>query len=187
MRVPLLIAAALCLVARGAPAAGELARQAAEAVAGHQLVEARTLYRTLAERDPTNVDYQIWVARLSSWLNDYVTANATFDRVLAADATNVEALVGKAYIAMWQEQFGEADDLLSRAERAAPENLEVQLGLARSCHFQGRDREAADHVGRVLGLDPGNPDAQELQRRLAPEPKRLGFFAKLKRILTGRS
>jgi len=187
MRTKLLIVGASCLLVGSLRAAGDLERQAAEAVAAHQLVEARTHYRALAEQDPANTDYQIWVGRLSSWLNDYPTATATFDRVLAADATNVEALLGKAYVAMWQEQFAPAHDLLARAARAAPENAEVQLGLARNYHFQSKDREAAEHVARVLALDPGSTEAQELQRRLAPEPKRRGFFAKLKQLFTGRS
>ena len=165
----------------------DLERRAKDAVAAHHLVEARSLYRRIAEQHPDALGHEIWVGRLSSWLNDYAAANAAFDRVLAADPANVEALVGKAYVAMWQDQFGPADDLLARAVHAAPDDAQVQLALARHYHFQGKDREAAEHVERALSLDPGSVDALDLQRRLAPAPERPGFLARLKRLLTGRS
>jgi predicted Zn-dependent protease len=174
----------LSVCAMGAP---DLERRAADAVAAHHLVEARNLYRRLAEQHPQAVGHQVWVGRLSSWLNDYAAATAAFDRVLAADPGNVEALVGKAYVAMWQDEFAQADRLLARAVTVAPQDAQVHLALARNAHFQGKERRAARHVARALVLDPGNVDAQELQRRLAPAPARPGFLARLKRLLTGRS
>jgi predicted Zn-dependent protease len=171
----------------GAMGAPDLECRARDAVAAHHLVEARNLYRRLAAEHPETVEHQIWVGRLSSWLNDYTTANAAFDRVLAADPDNAEALLGEAYVAMWQGQFALADDLLVRAARAVPDDARVQLALARNYHFQHKEREAARHVARALALDPGSIDAQELQRRLAPPPARPGFLAWLKRLFTGRS
>jgi tetratricopeptide (TPR) repeat protein len=167
--------------------AGDLERQAADAVAAHRLVEARRLYRALAEQHPERLDHQLWVARLSSWLNDYPTATATFDQVLAADPDNTEALVGKAYVAMWRERFGKAERLLARAESISPDSAVVHLARARNYHFQGQDRLAAAHVEQVLRLDPGSAEALELQRRLTPPVARRGFFATLKWIFTGRS
>jgi tetratricopeptide (TPR) repeat protein len=187
MRTFVTIAGVIACTAAVGWAAGDLERRAAEAVAAHRLVEARGLYRELAAADPANSDYRIWVGRLSSWLNDYSTAIETFDDVLVTDPGNAEALVGKAYVAMWQERFGEAHALLTEAEAAAPDDTEVQLALARNHHFQGEDLAARRHVKRALALDPGNAEAQDLKRRLAPEPQRLGFFAKLKRLITGRS
>jgi tetratricopeptide (TPR) repeat protein len=187
MRVKLTVAGMLLAMAVSGAAAADLERRAAEAVAAHQLVEARRLYRTLAERDPTHIGHHVWVGRLSSWLSDYAAAQAAFDHVLARDAGNAEALVGKAYVAMWQEQFAEADALLTRAEVASPNDAEVQLALARNHHFQGQEGAAIARVERVLALEPGRAEALDLKRRLAPEPKRLSFFARLKRILTGRS
>jgi tetratricopeptide (TPR) repeat protein len=180
--VAMLLGLSVC--AMGTP---DLERRARDAVAAHNLVEARNLYRRLAEQHPETVAHQIWVGRLSSWLNDYATANAAFDRVLADDPDNAEALLGKAYVAMWQDQFGLADGLLARAARAAPDDAQVQLALARNYHFQGMERDAAQHVERALALDPGSVDALELQRRLAPAPARPGFLARLKRLFTGRS
>jgi predicted Zn-dependent protease len=170
-----------------AAGAADLEHQAADAVVAHHLVEARDLYRRLAAQHPEQVGHQIWVGRLSSWLNDYGTADAAFDQVLAADRDNVEALVGKAYVAMWQDHLAEADRLLARALAAAPDDPQVHLALARKGHFQGDDRAAARHVARVLALDPGCTDAQELARRLSPAPEPPGFLARLKRLFTGRS
>ena len=99
----------------------------------------------------------------------------------------MQALVGKAYVAMWQDRFPEAGRLLRRAAEAAPDVVEVQLATARCYHFQGKDRRAARHVARALALDPGSLDAQDLQRRLAVAPDPPGFFARLRRLFTGRS
>jgi predicted Zn-dependent protease len=167
--------------------AADLEHRAADAVAAHHIVEARDLYRRLAAQHPEQVGHEIWVGRLSSWLNDYDAADVAFDRVLAADADNVEALVGKAYVAMWQDHFTDADRLLSRALATAPDDPQVHLALARNGHFQGNDRDAARHVARVLVLDPGSLDAQELARRLSPAPEPPGFLARLRRLFTGRS
>jgi tetratricopeptide (TPR) repeat protein len=180
--VVVLLGSSVCAVG-----AADVERRAADAVAAHHLVEARDLYRRLAAQHPEQLDHQIWVGRLSSWLNDYGTADAAFDQVLAADRDNVEALVGKAYVAMWQDRFAEADGLLARALAAAPDDPQVHLALARNAHFQGDDREAARHVERVLALDPGCTDARELARRLSPAPEPPGFLARLKRLFTGRS
>jgi predicted Zn-dependent protease len=171
----------------GALRAADLEHRAADALAAHHLVEARELYRRLAAQHPDDVHHQIWVGRVSSWLNDYGAAEAAFDQVLTADAGNVEALVGKAYVAMWQDRFAEADGLLARALAAAADDPQVHLALARNEHFQGNDRAAARHLARALALDPSSTDAQELARRLSPAPEPPGFLARLRRLFTGRS
>lgn len=181
------LAALLFAGSVGVSGAADLERQAAEAVAAHRLVKARSLYRRLATQHPGVLEHEIWVGRLSSWLNDYAAATAAFDRVLAADPRNVDALVGKAYVAMWQDEFDTAAELLARAEAAAPDDAQVALARARNCHFQGNDREAARHVARALELDPGSTDARELHRRLTPAPDPPGFLARLRRFFTGRS
>lgn len=186
-RIRVGLAAVLLSFAGGVEGAEDLERRAAAAVAAHRLVEARTLYRTLAAEQPAVVGHQVWVGRLSSWLGDYASARAAFDRVLAADPANVEALLGKAYVAMWRGRFDQAGLLLDRATTVAPDDPDVQLALARNYHFQGKDRDAARHVERVLALQPGRGEAQDLQRRLTLAPERPGFIARLKRILTGRS
>jgi tetratricopeptide (TPR) repeat protein len=186
-RARLIVATVLLGLAVGVQGAGDLERRAVEAVAAHRLVEARSLYRTLAAQEPATLGHQVWVARLSSWLGDYAGATAAFDRVLDRDPGHVEALVGKAYVAMWQDRFDQADALLGRAAAVSPNDAEVQLALARNYHFQGRDRDAARHVERVLAREPDRSEAQDLKRRLALAPERPGFLARLKRILTGRS
>lgn len=178
---------ALCGLAAGAGGAGDLEQRAVRAVERHRLVEARGLYRRLAAEQPHVLGHQVWVGRISSWLNDYATATVAFDRVLAADPHHVEALVGKAYVALWRDRFAEADTLLVRAAAVAPNDPQVQLAFARSYHFQGDDAAAARHVARALALDPGSADARELGRRLAPAPERPGLLARLRRLLTGRS
>jgi len=130
--------------------------------------EARALYEKLLERDPQNLDYQMWIARLSAWMKDYAKSIETYDGVLAREPRNTEALVGKAYVFLWQHHYAEAGELLAQAEAIAPEDPDVQLALARMCHYQSQERAAAAHVSKALSLDPDNAEAKDLRGELNP-------------------
>jgi YaiO family outer membrane protein len=147
-------------------------------IAHREFAAARTLYEGLLKRDPQNLEYQIWVARLSGWLKEYGVSIETYDRVLEREPRNVEAMVGKAYVEMWQHRYGEAGVLLARAERQSPENPDVQVALARMRHYQGQERAAKENVTRALQLDPDNGEAKQLSREVdVPRPieVRVGF------------
>lgn len=147
-------------------------------VSGQHFSDARALYRRLLERDPQNVEYHIWIARLSAWLKEYSTATETYDQVLAREPHNTEALVGKAYVQMWQHHFSDAADLLVTAQRFAPDDPDVQVALARLFHYQGRERAASEHVSQALNQDPANSEAKALRGELdLPRPieVRMGY------------
>ena len=148
-----------------------------EELAAHNLVsqqrfsEARTLYRRLSERNPDNLDYQVWIARLSAWLKEYGTAVEGYDRVLSRDTHNTEALVGKAYVFMWLGRYVEAGETLALAEQTAPENGDVQVAQARLARYQGHDRDARARVSAALKVDPDNAEAKDLRAEIgSPHP-----------------
>jgi YaiO family outer membrane protein len=151
------------------PAAAQDEEQSARSlIANQHFAEARALYVRLLERDAQNLDYQIWIARLSAWMKDYAASIETYDRVLEREPRNAEALVGKAYVRLWQHRFSEAGELLAQAKKSAPEDPEVEIALARMCHYQSQERAAADHVSRALSLDPGNSEAKNLRGEIDP-------------------
>jgi len=57
-------------------------RSARDLIAHQEFTAARSLYERLLKRDPQNLEYQIWIARLSAWLKEYATSIETYDRVL---------------------------------------------------------------------------------------------------------
>ena len=158
--------------------ATDLETDAREAVENERYEEGRDLYLQLTEQSSWNVDYLLWVATLSDWLEDSVTANQFYDRALALEPLNVEALVGKAYALMRQQEFRTALEPLSMARLVAPNNTDVLLALARAHYYQGNAATARDYVSQVLSFDPENPEAEQLTALFArsrPLEVRLGY------------
>lgn len=187
MRSRVIVGAMMLSGLVAAAASPSLHDEAQRHVRAKRFVEARELYRQLAERHPQDPDNTVWVARLSGWLHDYETAEAAFDQVLAGDPTNVDAIVGKAYVLAWQERGEEAGALLARANELAPERVDVQLARVRQAVMAGDLRAADRHLDRVLELDPTNLEAVELRTTLEERRAREGFFTRLMRLLSGRS
>jgi len=158
--------------------ATDLETDAREAVENERYEEGRDLYIRLSEQSSWNVDYLLWVATLSDWLRDSVTATQFYDRALALEPLNVEALVGKAYALMRQQEFQTALEPLSMARLVAPNNTDVLLALARAHYYQGDAQAAREYVDQVLNLDPESQDAEQLTALFArsrPLEVRLGY------------
>ncbi len=105
--------------------AQDLRQTAREAVRKHRFAQARELYVALLKREPANLEYLIWLARLSAWLGDYRQAVEIYDGVLARAPVNADALVGEAYVLMWQGCLAAAHSVLERARKAAPDDSDV--------------------------------------------------------------
>ena len=54
---------------------------ASSLIAHQEFAAARSLYEQLLKRDPQNLEYQIWIARLSGWLKEYTKSVETYDLV----------------------------------------------------------------------------------------------------------
>jgi Flp pilus assembly protein TadD len=187
MRVRVIIGTTVLFGLVAAASSPSLHDEAERHVRAKRFVEARELYRRLAEQHPQDPDNGVWVARLSGWLHDYETAEATFDQVLAGDPGNVDALVGKAYVLAWQERSDEAAALLARASELAPERVDVHLARVRQAVMAGDLGSADRHLTRVFELDPTNLEAVELRTTLHERRASEGFLARLKRFFSGRS
>jgi len=169
----------ICSALIGAAMLAQDEEVSAKSLIAHQeFAAARSLYEQLLKRDPQNLEYEIWIARLSGWLKEYTKSVETYDHVLGREPRNVEAMVGKAYVEMWQHHYAEAGELLSRSEQQSPDDPDVQVALARMSHYQGQERAAKDHITRALQLDPENGEAKQLGREVdVPRPieVRVGF------------
>jgi len=143
--------------------------QARTAVAEKRFGKALTLYRTLLTANPGDVDYMLWIARLSAWSGDRAAAVNFYDQALVLDPPNVDALTGKANVLLWRHAYPEAFVLLTKASEIAPSNAEVELAWARYYHWQADDKQARIHLANCLAADGANQEALELREGLVPD------------------
>jgi YaiO family outer membrane protein len=158
--------------------AQDLQDRARTAVSEKRFTDALALYRTMLAGNPTNVDYILWVARLSSWTGDYTGAQNAYSKALALQPKNVDALVGSANLFMWKHSYTEAAALLTEAHELAPSSTDVELAWSRYYHSRGDDTDAKRHVTKVLDLDHDNQEALRLEESLVPDHTvelRMGF------------
>lgn len=146
----------------------DLRSQAQSAVSEKRFSDALTIYRTLLGAHPADVDYILWIARLSAWTRDYPVAADFYSRALALDPKNVDAMTGKANVLMWQRSYQKAFVLLTAARELAPANVDVELAWARYYHWQGDDKESKLYLEKCLASDGANQEALDLKESLVP-------------------
>jgi YaiO family outer membrane protein len=158
--------------------AQDLQNQARTAVSEKRFTDALALYRTMLAGNPMNVDYILWIARLSSWTGDYTGAQNAYSKALALEPKNVDALVGSANLSMWKHSYAEAAALLTEAHELAPSSTDVELAWSRYYHARGDDADAKQHLTKVLDVDRENQEALRLEETLVPDHTvelRIGF------------
>jgi len=148
---------------------GGLQSQAQTAVTEKRFSDALTLYQTLLAANPADVDYVLWVAKLSAWTGDHPGAADYYSKAMALDPKNVDAMVGKANVLMWQHFYPEAFVLLTEASELAPSNTDVDLAWSRYYHWQGDDKEAKLHLAKCLAADGNNQEALQFEDSLVPD------------------
>jgi len=146
---------------------GELQDRARTAVSEERFSDALTFYRTLLASRPTDVDYILWVGRLSAWTGDYPSALSFYSQALSLDPKNVDAIVGEANVEMWRHAYRDVFALLTEANELAPSNVDVELAWSRYYHWQGDEAKARLHLTKSLALDAANKEALELKESLA--------------------
>jgi YaiO family outer membrane protein len=146
-----------------------LRSQAQTAVSEKRLADALTIYRALLEANPGDLDYILWIARLSAWTSDYTRAADFYSQALALDPKNVDAMVGQANVLMWRHSYPEALALLTAAHELARSNTDLELAWAHYYHWQGDEKEAKLHLDKCLASDGENREALELKEGLVPD------------------
>ena len=174
----------MMLILAGALAtfAENLQQAAQQAVRNHRFAQARDIYETLSRREPANLEYLIWIARLSGWLGDYRHALEGYDNILAEQPRNADALIGKAYVLMWQGRLTAARTILQRARAVAPDDADVVEAWQAYARYSqpsnpvdtspGSDEQAATAAIKAHRF----AQARELYRKLAAEyPNNLDY------------
>lgn len=80
----------------------------------------------LLKDDPNNLDYQLFRAQVSVWINrDIDLAKQYLDNVLAAKPDNVEALVAMGSLILLKSDFEKAQEYADKAKGIEPNNDDV--------------------------------------------------------------
>lgn len=120
--------------------------------------EALARFRSLAARNPRDLDARVWMARLLVWTGERREAEQTFRAVLAEAPGAVDAMLGLASLLAADGRIGEALGILSRAERLHPERAETLAALGRVHRLAGRTGLALSYYERAARLAPGDAD-----------------------------
>jgi YaiO family outer membrane protein len=147
----------------------DLKIQAQKATSEKRFEDALRLYRSACGANATDVDCDVWIAKLSAWTGDYSAATISYSQALASDPKNVDAMVGKANVLMWQHTFEDALGLLTEARELAPSNVDVELAWSRYYHWQGDDKDANLYLDKCLAADGANQEARQLKESLVPD------------------
>ncbi len=131
--------------------------------------EARSVYSTLAEKEPERTEFKVWVARLSSWIGDYEESIRLYDDVIKADGNRTEAYVGKAYVHIWTKNVAAAAETFESVPDASRQDVGVLIAKVSWLRSRARYKDARDLVTKALTLHPENVELIELQNKLKKE------------------
>ena len=120
--------------------------------------EAIELFKQIVERDPTDTEAKLWIARLDLRLGRTEAAEAGFRSVLAEHPADVDARVGLGTTLIRKGAPTEALEILREAERDAGENADLFSALARAYRRVGDDRRALEYFERAKTLSPSDAD-----------------------------
>ncbi len=123
----------------------------------------RSTQSSVAESDAASItpETRAWLseAREAFAAQDYNTAAARYDMVLAQDPNNLVALSNLGVVRYQQGRFDEAEESLRKAAAAAPNDSKSRALLGIIYFRKGRLDDAFSELTRAVALDPRNAEA----------------------------
>ena len=135
----------------------------------HHYPEARETLMALLATHPQNRDVQMQFAYLDLFEGHQAAALRRFNHLISEDPTDAEALKGNARIAYYRGDLVYAHDLAAKIVDDDPRDVSSLLLLANLERALHHRRQAHALVERAEALDPHNPEARELEKRLHVE------------------
>jgi hypothetical protein len=155
----MLLPLATVLVLTAGPQSPASERRHAEDLArAGRTVEAIELFGRIVATDPTDVEAQLWVARLALRLGRTADAETGFRSVLREHPADIDAHIGLGMVLTRTGAWQEALAILTEVEPNAGENSDLFGALARAYRRGGDDRRALDYFRRARALAPHDPD-----------------------------
>jgi len=131
-----------------------------QALEAGRMEEARMHARQVLLEDPSDERALVWMARFSSWEQDYETSLQLYDRLACLSPSVATYVTEKARVLGWMRRYGEALELYDAARERFPENPEVAAeSRAKRALYNYRYRAARKAYAAWLRLAPGDPEA----------------------------
>jgi hypothetical protein len=163
------------LLAAGGPQAPDRSRAEALARAG-QTTEALAIFKQIVERNPGDIEAQLWIARLDMRLGNTDEAAARYREVIKKNPKDVDARIGLGGALLRQGDWREALELLQATEPDAGQNADLFVVLGRAYRRSGDDERGFDYYTRAHQLSATDPDISlEYERALRGYGHWIGF------------
>jgi Flp pilus assembly protein TadD len=137
-----------------------LTRLAQTAENNGNALNAATIYRRIAERQPRTAQPKIDLGRALMRNGDLDGAEVAFREALTISPDNVDGQVGLAQIMLKRQQHAEALAGFSAILEQHPQNVKALNGAGIALDATGRHQEAQEHYNRALAVAPDDRAAR---------------------------
>jgi Flp pilus assembly protein TadD len=137
-----------------------LTRLAQTAESSGNALNAATIYRRIAERQPRTAQPKIDLGRALMRNGDLDAAEVAFREGLTISPDNVDGQVGLAQIMLKRQQHAEALAGFSAILEQHPQNVKALNGAGIALDATGRHQEAQEHYNRALAVAPDDRAAR---------------------------
>jgi cytochrome c-type biogenesis protein CcmH/NrfG len=151
------------------PAAASAPAAAAPAAAARPMLDEAqvTAMRTVAERDPKNVESRIQLGNLYFDAERYQDAIGWYEQAFALDGSNANVSTDLAVSYYYTNQVDKSLEQFARSLTADPRHVKTYLNMGIVRAFGKQDlKGAAEAWEQVLKLAPGSDEAQAARRAL---------------------
>jgi tetratricopeptide (TPR) repeat protein len=129
-------------------------------------------YKMITDKEPSDTDSLVMMARLQKLLGDSVGAETSFKKVLSADADNEDAITGLAGVYSDRNNPKAASELLEKLATKNP-SPRALVALANLYEQMRQYSEAAETYAKALELDPSRA---ELKAAMAQDQALAGHY-----------
>lgn len=137
-----------------------LTRLAQTAESNGNALNAASIYRRIAERQPSAAQPKIDLGRALMRNGDFDGADAAFRQALAIAPGNIDGEVGLAQVLLGRQQHAEALAAFGAILERHPQNVKALNGAGIALDAAGRHREAQENYNRALAVAPDDRAAR---------------------------
>ncbi|MGD0893571.1 MAG: tetratricopeptide repeat protein [Terracidiphilus sp.] len=143
------------------------ATEAAQAAKDGDNRKAAVLYREAIALEPMDAELAYRLSVVLANLGDMAGQRAALEQAVEADPKFVLAQYDLGYLEFHSGEDTAAEEHFRAVVRTVPDNLRAWLALAGTLATEGKTAEAQEAVANALKIDPNNPGALDLSRKLA--------------------
>jgi Flp pilus assembly protein TadD len=143
------------------------ATEGAEAAKAGDNRKAAELYREACAAEPDDAALKYRLALVLREMSDLAGERTALEQAIAVDPNLFPAQYALGYLEFQAGDNTAAERQFRLTLKAAPRNAQAWLSLAATLGAESRIPEAEEAVANALQLDPNNPGALDLSRKLA--------------------